>query len=172
MNDKAYKFSTRDSTEFTVGSGLPEVTAEDNGDVLTVVEGAWAKAEPSGGGGALLVGVSSEEIDNGTRYTLDKTAREIISAFPLIYIGAEMNTPEIRAASYVPVYITIQNDVPVVSWAYYESDMPGYLAGYNFMLDAAVLTVAIPGMAEASGVYIFNTPTLDDYPTYSKLREE
>ena len=49
MNDKAYKFSTRDSTEFTVGSGLPEVTAEDNGDVLTVVEGAWAKAARAGG---------------------------------------------------------------------------------------------------------------------------
>lgn len=32
------------------GSGLPEVTADDNGDVLTVVEGAWAKAEPGGGG--------------------------------------------------------------------------------------------------------------------------
>lgn len=29
------------------GSALPEVTAADNGDVLTVVEGAWAKAEPS-----------------------------------------------------------------------------------------------------------------------------
>ena len=31
------------------GSSLPEVSATDNGDVLTVVEGAWAKAEPSGG---------------------------------------------------------------------------------------------------------------------------
>lgn len=29
-------------------SALPSVTAEDNGDVLTVVEGAWAKAEASG----------------------------------------------------------------------------------------------------------------------------
>jgi hypothetical protein len=28
---------------------LPEVTSSDNGDVLTVVEGAWAKATPSGG---------------------------------------------------------------------------------------------------------------------------
>ena len=26
------------------GSGLPAVTADDNGSVLTVVEGAWAKA--------------------------------------------------------------------------------------------------------------------------------
>lgn len=28
---------------------LPTVTSEDNGNVLTVVEGAWAKAAPSGG---------------------------------------------------------------------------------------------------------------------------
>lgn len=31
------------------GGELPEVTSADNGDVLTVVEGAWAKAAPSGG---------------------------------------------------------------------------------------------------------------------------
>ena len=29
------------------GSSLPEVTSDDNGDVLTVVEGEWAKAEPA-----------------------------------------------------------------------------------------------------------------------------
>lgn len=31
------------------GSSLPTVTSDDNGDVLTVVEGAWAKDAPSGG---------------------------------------------------------------------------------------------------------------------------
>ena len=31
------------------GADLPEVTSDDNGDVLTVVEGEWAKADPSGG---------------------------------------------------------------------------------------------------------------------------
>ena len=33
--------------EVTGGSGLPEVTSSDNGDVLTVVEGVWAKANPA-----------------------------------------------------------------------------------------------------------------------------
>ena len=31
------------------GSDLPEVSASDNGDVLTVVNGAWDKATPTGG---------------------------------------------------------------------------------------------------------------------------
>lgn len=35
----------------TPSTELPVVSATDNGDVLTVVEGAWAKAAPSGGGG-------------------------------------------------------------------------------------------------------------------------
>lgn len=53
------------------GSSLPEVTADDNGDVLTVVEGAWAKAAPSGGG-VLVV----HEAD----MALDKTWQEIHDA--------------------------------------------------------------------------------------------
>ena len=32
--------------EAASSSGLPEVSGSDNGDVLTVVEGAWAKAAP------------------------------------------------------------------------------------------------------------------------------
>ena len=49
-------FSTTDLSNTTVrilkaasepSGGLPEVTAADNGDVLTVVEGVWSKAEPN-----------------------------------------------------------------------------------------------------------------------------
>lgn len=45
------------------GSSLPDVTAEDNGDVLTVVEGAWAKATPS----------ENVEIFEGTASNVDST---------------------------------------------------------------------------------------------------
>lgn len=53
------------------GSDLPAVTAADNGDVLTVVNGAWDKAAPSGGG-VLVV--------HNTDGTLDKTWQEIYDA--------------------------------------------------------------------------------------------
>lgn len=40
------------------GNCLPEVTAEDNGDVLTVVDGEWDKAAPSGG--SLIITLTDE----------------------------------------------------------------------------------------------------------------
>lgn len=55
------------------GSSLPSVTASDNGDVLTVVNGAWAKATPSSGGGVLVVNIT-----NGTS---NKTWQEIWDAY-------------------------------------------------------------------------------------------
>ena len=60
------------------GSSLPAVTSEDNGDVLTVVEGAWDKASPSGGGGNFVVTFTTEDYST---VTVDKTYAEIISAF-------------------------------------------------------------------------------------------
>lgn len=45
-----------------LGGGLPEVTSDDNGDVLTVVNGAWSKAQPSGGDGGLVIDVSTLDV--------------------------------------------------------------------------------------------------------------
>lgn len=59
------------------GSSLPAVTSDDNGDVLAVVDGAWAKATPSGG--VLVVGA---DMQTGA---LDKTWQEIFDAdFPVL----------------------------------------------------------------------------------------
>ena len=82
------------------GGGLPDVTSDDNGDVLTVVEGEWAKAAPSGGG-VLIV--------TDTDGTLDKTWQEIHDAMPLAFIdggGAYylIGTAVSSGNAYVVVY--------------------------------------------------------------------
>ena len=58
-------------------SSLPSVTATDNGDVLTVVEGAWAKATPSAVGGIEFINVTENVTEDDSVYTLDKTYNEI-----------------------------------------------------------------------------------------------
>lgn len=58
------------------GIALPTVTAQDEGKVLTVVSGAWNKAEASGGG-SLVVHINT----SGETPTLDKKAGEIFSAY-------------------------------------------------------------------------------------------
>lgn len=60
------------------GSSLPEVTSDDNGDVLTVVEGAWAKAAPSGG--AMLVTLTYDTVADDGTYTADKSYADIHAA--------------------------------------------------------------------------------------------
>lgn len=59
------------------GSSLPAVTSDDNGSVLTVVEGEWDKAEaPSGNNDFVVTYIE----DSGT-VTADKTFAEITAAY-------------------------------------------------------------------------------------------
>ncbi len=70
------------------GGSLPEVTSEDNGDVLSVVNGAWDKAAPAGGG-ALIVKATGEATytpaSGGDPWEItvgvDKTSAEIEACF-------------------------------------------------------------------------------------------
>lgn len=59
-------------TEYVIGTEdpqrLPVVSSDDNGDVLTVVDGKWSDAAPGGGGGGGLPPVTSD--DNGDVLTV------------------------------------------------------------------------------------------------------
>ena len=80
---------------------LPAVSAADNGDVLTVVEGVWGKAAPSGGGGgggAFYVTFNGDNpVGNEGEYTnvvADHTLEEAVAAYnagqPVIFrMGGE-----------------------------------------------------------------------------------
>jgi hypothetical protein len=97
-------------------SGLPEVSSTDNGQVLTVVEGAWAKAAPSGGGGGSIVLVGLDQLGTGIdmSYAEIETALlagstvwfhyslsdgETVTAenyYPLAYVGREYDTHDLQ----------------------------------------------------------------------------
>lgn len=62
------------------GVKLPEVTEDDNGSVLTVVDGVWNKAEPSGGSGAGVFMVEYGTRGNTTIRELKATWQEIYDA--------------------------------------------------------------------------------------------
>lgn len=59
------------------GSSLPAVTSADNGDLLGVVEGAWAKVKPTTGGETFTVTLTFES----DAWTADKTIAEILEAY-------------------------------------------------------------------------------------------
>ena len=70
------------------GAQLPDVTADDNGNVLTVVDGVWDKAEPSGGDGGsatLIVNATYFEDDSGdypaAGYQTDALWSDILDAY-------------------------------------------------------------------------------------------
>jgi hypothetical protein len=55
---------------------LPAVTSDDNGKVLAVANGAWGKADASGGNNDFVVTYT----DNNVTVTADKTFAEIVAA--------------------------------------------------------------------------------------------
>lgn len=58
-----------DKIEDLAGAGLPAVTADDNGKVLSVVEGVWDKAEASGGN--IIFDVTASQLPSATSNSLN-----------------------------------------------------------------------------------------------------
>ena len=102
------------------GSSLPAVTSEDNGDVLTVEDGAWAKAAPSGGG-QFIITVTANEAE--TELSVDKTYQEIVSAF------AEGKT-------FYLIYTDSLYEVQFAAPYAYESYDTYYIGGVNIDIEA------------------------------------
>lgn len=118
------------------GGGLPDVTADDNGDVLTVVNGAWGKAAPSGGGGVLAI---SATYDSDTEMmTLDKTFGEISAAFvagQMYFVHVPETAGTIFAGYYAVTSLWIySDDSGTVSMLYNDNGTPLYI---NFDANAA-----------------------------------
>lgn len=94
------------------GSDLPTVTAEDNGDVLTVVEGEWAKAAPSGGK-TLLISETCVSEDDYIYHTLNKTWREIHDAISngyLVYLLENITSSEYNVRFVFNVKVDTEPD--------------------------------------------------------------
>lgn len=68
------KFDGKQWVAGAAASGLPDVSGDDDGKVLTVVDGAWAPAA-GGGGGSDVFAIKWVNGD-----VLDKTAGEIVAA--------------------------------------------------------------------------------------------
>lgn len=112
-NDVLYNRIMKKVTEMIAeaggGSSLPAVTADDNGDVLTVVSGEWAKAEP--GSSTILINFS----DIG-----DYSYNDImgyINAGKLVVL-VNVTDPDINEIYYAYLTYTIPSDISIDEPAY------------------------------------------------------
>lgn len=112
----------------TYTGALPAVSSADNGNVLTVVNGAWGKAAPSGG--ALVVDYIDDET-TGDR--LGGTWQEIHDAMPTVWASVEgmINCPIVgcgydeESGEYVCLLYIIQDPTHPIAY-FVTSSADGY----------------------------------------------
>lgn len=92
---------------------LPAVTGADNNKVLTVVNGTWDKAAASGGNQFFIITASDED----DAIVLDKTYTEIETAFS----SGKILLANYKNQHYVPVnYIDFNNNHPIFNFIIIE----------------------------------------------------
>lgn len=98
-------------TSLEEGGGLPEVTSANNGDVLTVVEGVWNKATPSGGGGNIeFIEVTiDEQTSVATASYSDIGAAITAGKLPVLKVGS---------APHTSFYVYQSSFVDDATWCY------------------------------------------------------
>ncbi len=117
-----------------------ETITEENG-MLKVIGGG-------SGGGALIVHMTSDQVGSDTRYTLDKTVREIIAAMPLVYVEETSETLDGTAHFY---------------YQFQENNIPVYIGGS----DGYVFVVYV---SDQEDYFPFTAETLNDYPLYLDMK--
>lgn len=112
-------------------NALPAVTAADNGDVLAVVEGAWAKAAPSGGASVMFVDSTYDDATETS--TLNKTFNEIYDAITngtIVYIVTRFENDNIDYCGIANI-MAVENGVsvwynPLNYYVYYAASRDDY----------------------------------------------
>lgn len=127
------------------GSDLPAVTAVDNGDVLTVVNGEWDKATPSGGSASIVYCPATATSGKGRPTGLGMTWQEIHDA--------------VAAGKFVFITLSIDEG----STGYYTNIYPISQIGYAGNINKYY--VAYPVLNEEYAyVYWLYSDTTDGYP--------
>ena len=113
------KFDGNQWVAGAAASGLPTVSGDDNGKVLTVVEGAWAAA--AAGGGGVTTYEFTADVDNA-RYIGTATFSDVFDAFAagnVVYF-------------HMPESTLCMETYLLIDGIFYSSyDNPPYTLGFN-----------------------------------------
>lgn len=114
------------------GGGLPEVTSDDNGDVLTVVEGVWGKAAPSG---VLVVeGSTAGQSKAGEEKQGDDPKAPVLS---LLIIHSSYNEIHAALEEGKPVFVIWSNEDTSTAE---DAIITGFVRGAHIVLSEGVVT--------------------------------
>lgn len=105
----AYYIPTDNIGSSSSGSSLPDVTSDDNGDVLAVVEGVWAKSNPPSGLPAVTID------DNGDVLSVVNGAWAKTVPLPVAYfIPGDYGDEDVISHDYDDVFQKVYDEGGIV----------------------------------------------------------